>query len=1320
MLFPVSVQLVFPFLSFFDMRDLLIRHNMMARLKNIALRFTVFSFLLTIILSMFHCSMREGDILGIRQPETCCFISADSYWSDFNFTDSTGTIRCSVTVDNLSSFTIKVGYHPDSLIASYTSEYPGFSFYEVEIFRTIYYQLTIISMTGDSLTDTGSITTPPGFPPRMVEGLNASSDYSGVYLEWQASQFASEYIVYRKEISGSTFDSIGVTRANHYYDSLQSFSRYYYTVGARNEFGMSRSATPVTGYKTINLTPPASLVASKGRYYHQIKLSWSPNTSAKSACIFRADSAEGPYREIASSITDSFYVDTVEAYTFYFYKVASQDHNGGCGPASAYDSGFASGILDPPEISDISEGHYEDKIFIYWNSVNQALAYRVYRSESINGEYKVIATTSDTFYVDYVNSTRNYYYEISTVSPDSQEGQRSLFKAGYVTKFDPPDLKIDRDSKSCILLYWDSIPGASHYKIYRTSHLDSQAVLIDSTEDNSYCDLVPSGKIWIYLMSVVNKHGVESRFSNAVLGEGSLLREPEKLTASEGTFQAYVALSWSPVLGATGYHLYRSTPNSSSILISSTITDTFYIDSSAVDSNYYRVCAIDSSGAEGYFSELVTGYPAALDIVKNLTGSVDIPHALQLSWDAVAIADSYIVYRSSSAFSGPYLPVDTVYEPVYADSNRHSAYFTVAVKYRSRTGRQAEPVFSKKLEPPSDLNFQLENNVLKLMWNQAMGATSYNVYKSTDTVHFLLLKNVKDNFCYDSSLSEGDNHYRVKSVSINGETANFSSTTISFKNGVQDFTVTASHDSLKLQWLSVPDAYSYQVICSDSNGNILFNAGTSNTFASFTFTKSGIYYFKIRANVEGYITPFSDTKSGRVIARPPRPNLIEAQSQTGRVVLTWSADPNGEAATGFVIYRSTMPTLESGYIALDTINDTTYTDIPPSVNTTYYYKVAGLNQSGVGAQSGYLSAKALLISPPQLLSVSNHLYGTHIAITWAKSNDAEKYIVGRAANSSSPLTIIDTCTDTFYNDSTVSSQSTFWYAVAAIKGTMTSDWSARRSGAKLPAPIIHNATGNELYIHLIWEDQGNAPKFYIYRSDSGDGPYMKIDSTTIEYYMDTVQSGIPYFYKVSAVNLNESELSQYDSARLKMPLPPSSVTATKGTREDTVVVSWSASFGARQYALYRSSNSSFSNPIPIKTTTDTFFSDPVSSDTFYYYKVKAINFAGESVLSSSTGIGYRIPSNVPQPPVDLHSLHTPDYICLNWTAPDSQEIPFLGFIVHRSDSQNGPYTVLDTVNVTSFYDYTEKSYPHQYWYYVRTYNLRGASAPSDTVSDSRQ
>lgn len=1294
---------------------------MIVRLKNITFRFILFCYLLLSVLSVFNCNMRDGDILGMREPdETLISILADSYWSDFNFFDSTGTIHCSVAVSFSNyTYTLKVGYHPDSLSESYTSEYPDFTMYGVKIFKPIYFQLTVITMTGDSLTDTGSIITPQGFPPRMVENFEASSDYSGVYLQWQASQAASEYIIYRKETTGNIYDSIGVTEVANYYDSLQSFARYNYTIKARNKFGSSRSAASVTGYKIIDLAPPSYLVASKGKFYNLISLSWRPNPSAKSVCIFRADSEKGPYTEIASAISDSFYVDTVNTFNFYYYKVSSQDQTGGCGPASAYDSGFASGILEPPEISDITEGYYEDKIFIYWNSVNQALAYRVYRSKDINGEYTAIATTSDTFYVDYVNSTRNFYYEISAISPDSLEGPRSLSKAGYVTRFDPPELNVNRDSKSCISLYWDTIQGASHYKIYRTNHLDSQAILIDSTQNNSYCDPVSSGNIWIYMITAVKQHGVESRFSNAIVAESPSLKEPENLTASQRTFQAYVELSWSPVPGATGYHLYRSTPNSSSVLISSRIIDTFYIDSSAADTNYYRVCAMDSSGAEGYFSELVTGYPAALDKVKNLTGSVDIPHALQLSWDPVIVADSYIVYRSNTALSGPYLPVDTVYEPIYTDSTRTSGYYTVAVKYRTRTGIKAEPVLAKKLEPPSGLHIQIDNNQLKLRWNLAMGASSYNVYKSTDSVHFVLLKNVIDDFYYDSSISEGKNYYRVKSVSINGETSNYSSANFRYRNGVQNLTVTAVSDSIKLQWSKVPDALNYQVIYSDAQGFTFHSNEITDTFANFTFTQSGTYYFRIKVNVIGYTTPLSDIKSGQVIARPLQPNLIEAQNQTGSVVLRWSANPEGEVATGYVIYRSTASNGE--LFAIDTISDTVYTDTPPKVNTYYYYRIAGINQSGVGALSTYLFARALPISSPQIQSISYYLYSTHVAISWLIVNGAEKYIIGRAANNYSPLTIIGTCSDTFYNDSTAPLPVISQYAVAAIKGTDTSSWSSLEGGARLPSPTNLNAISNQLYITLTWSSIGNAPKFYIYRSLSNNGPFLKIDSTTIGQYIDYVQSGNTYYYRVSSVNLNESELSsEIVSAKLKIPSPPSSIRATEGTYEDSILVSWVASYGARQYALYRSSDSLFNNPILITTTTETIFLDPVSSDSFYYYKVKAINFAGESVLSSSTTLGYRIPSRVPLPPINLNSSNTSEYIMLNWTAPDFQEVPFMGFIVHRADSQNGSYAVLDSTNNTWYYDYAEKSYPHQYYYYVTSYNRRGEGAPSDTISDSRR
>ena len=127
-----------------------------------------------------------------------------------------------------------------------------------------------------------------------------------------------------------------------------------------------------------------------------------------------------------------------------------------------------------------------------------------------------------------------------------------------------------------------------------------------------------------------------------------------------------------------------------------------------------------------------------------------------------------------------------------------------------------------------------------------MGASSYNIYKSTDSVHFVLLKNVKDNFFYDSSVTEGANYYRIKSVSINGETPNYSSTTVRYRNGVQNLTVTAAGDSLKLQWsrflMLTPTRSSY----SDTNGYTYYSDEISDTFISLSLSESGTYYFRVK------------------------------------------------------------------------------------------------------------------------------------------------------------------------------------------------------------------------------------------------------------------------------------------------------------------------------------------------------------------------------------------------------------------------------------------------------------------------------------------
>lgn len=1257
----------------------------------------------------------------MREPQTR-FITYDSVWNAFDFTDSTGSIRCTITVD-FKIFTIKAGYHPDSLVSSHTDTIPRFTLIDVKINQSIFYQIKIITMTGDTLSDTGAIETPSGIPPRKPENIVITPDYSGSIINWQASLSADEYVVYRKEEQSAIFEKIAITVNTNYYDSLDSFSKYIYTVKARNKFGESRSGTQVTGYKIIDLAPPSSLTASKGSLYRQIKLSWIANPSAKSVSVSRADNANGPYSEIASEIIGNSYLDEVSGNSFYYYIVSSLDQNKHSGKSSPYDSGFCRYFLDPPVIYDISGGTYENKIFIYWYPVAEALEYRIYRSENgINGKYLPIATTKDTFYVDYVNSTRNYYYEISTISPDSQEGQRATFKPGYVKNIDPPkNLIIEDDSKPCVPLKWDSVPDAAYYKIYRFSDYDSQAVFTDTTKINSYCDQVLPGRVWIYMVTLVNKNLVESRYSNAVISESQGIREPEKLVASQGISPAFVTLSWSPVPGAVGYHLYRSTSSSSSTLIHSRILDTTYIDSTAADTCFYRVCALDSSGGEGFFTGLVTGYPAPLEIVSNLRGSLNIHYALQISWDAAKIADKYLIYRSTT-LSGPYIPVDTVIDPVYVDSSRISAYYKVAVMYCSRIGKLTESVYARKMEAPSNLQLSPEKNYLELSWNKTMGANSYSIYKSINNGGYTWIKNIQDNFYNDSAISSGLYSYRITSVSENGETPQSAAVSIKYKKGVENFTVTTANDSLKLKWSKVAGVSDYTIYVTNNSEFESDYQIYEDTFASLTYAQSDTYFLRIKPVLTGYTFPFSDTKSCFLLARPLAPIMDQVQSKIGYTVLKWNHNSSGEDADGYVIYRSNLST--SAYVALDTVTGLTYNDTLPSINTTYYYKVAGVNKSGIGQLSSYLYGSALPFPPPQNLTASYNLYGTHVALTWSGVSDAQKYIIGKANSSGSTPIIIDTCSDTFYNDSNAVVGSYFYYAVASLKGTEMSSWSAKRNGSRLPPPSTVYASGDYRYILVSWDIPSYSQKTYIYRSTNYDGPYLKIDSTAASQYTDSVTGKSIYYYRVSSANLNESVIgTQIASARLIKPEMPVSIRASQGLYEDTILIQWRAATGANEYEVYRSISSSFTNPVHVKTTSDTFTYDQVSADTFYYYKVKSINWAGESILSTSTASGYSIPVNVPQPPTDLQSTNSSEYIKLSWTMPDYNAIPYLGFVIYRAEENEGvisKFSVFDSTSNNEYNDYAERSYPTKYWYFVKTYNLRGQSASSNTVVDARQ
>jgi subtilisin family serine protease/outer membrane protein assembly factor BamB len=179
---------------------------------------------------------------------------------------------------------------------------------------------------------------------------------------------------------------------------------------------------------------------------------------------------------------------------------------------------------------------------------------------------------------------------------------------------------------------------------------------------------------------------------------------------------------------------------------------------------------------------------------------------------------------------------------------------------------------------------------------------------------------------------------------------------------------------------------------------------------------------------------------------PAAPSSLVATSPgANRIDLAWSASPG---ATSYEILRATS----SGgpYGSLTSVAATSYTDLAVSAGTTYYYVVTA---SGIGGCASPLSREASAIAtgdctlPPTFAGLSAaRASGTTCAVdlSWAAATSnclgaSLSYDVYRSTVpgfTPGPTNLLDTCiTGEAYQDTLVSSGTTYFYAVRAEDGT---------------------------------------------------------------------------------------------------------------------------------------------------------------------------------------------------------------------------------------------------------------------------------------------
>jgi fibronectin type 3 domain-containing protein len=213
-------------------------------------------------------------------------------------------------------------------------------------------------------------------------------------------------------------------------------------------------------------------------------------------------------------------------------------------------------------------------------------------------------------------STGKYFYERTKSAID----ELSLDEENYETR--PTSLSTptgvsatNAAHKDMITVEWDPVSFADYYKIYRSDSADGSYEQIGDTisSTNFHDQSVSTNATYYYKVKAFTHDGVESKFSSEVAGstnDGSIT-VPSGVSATDGTYNHMITVSWNHVLNADYYRVYRSdSVDGTYVQTGDNLSVTRFDDKSAeVNATYYyRVKAFTAAGAETGFSTEDAGH----------------------------------------------------------------------------------------------------------------------------------------------------------------------------------------------------------------------------------------------------------------------------------------------------------------------------------------------------------------------------------------------------------------------------------------------------------------------------------------------------------------------------------------------------------------------------------------------------------------------------------------------------------------------------------------------------------------------------------------
>lgn len=505
------------------------------------------------------------------------------------------------------------------------------------------------------------------------------------------------------------------------------------------------------------------------------KISWDAVNGADKYWVYRSVDGE-TFDYYTRTDKPSFTDGSTSIGTTYHYAVKAVAVLGERDVSSGRST--AQSIQCRPAAPSVSIYRASGKPQLKWNAVSGAAKYWVYRStDGMN--FKYYDSTAKTSYTNTgaLLGTK-YHYRVKAVAvvngknvASAYNGTKSLFTTPAA-----PGVSIYRVNGKP-QLKWSAVTGAEKYWIYRSTD-GVNFKYYDSTTGTSYTNCIAaSGTEYYYKVkaaAVVNGKDVASDFSNTK----SLFTTPAAPSVSITTSKGKPKLTWKAVKGADNYWIYRSTDGKNFKYYNETDEAGYTNYSTNIGTTYYykvrAVKTIDGNDHKSDFSAVrsIQCRPAAVNL--SISRSYGKP---KLTWDAVADADKYWIYRSIDGKN--FKCYDTTTKTSYINSgaafNTIYCYKVKAVKVVNGrnvvSGSGSAKSVITALAKPS-VSITTSDGKPYISWDAVDGATGYYVFRSTDGKNYSVLGyTTRTNYTNTASNAGTTYYYKVKADSSNTKTA---------------------------------------------------------------------------------------------------------------------------------------------------------------------------------------------------------------------------------------------------------------------------------------------------------------------------------------------------------------------------------------------------------------------------------------------------------------------------------------------------------------------------------------------------------------------